>query len=110
MTRPSLERTYLHGAAEAGKVEEVACILRKSKDSVNAPDANGWTPLICAANFGHLAVCKLLLNAGADPRLSIPCFSYVVLNEWFQNLHTFWNNCTPLCLSPSNNCEREPYP
>lgn len=69
MTRPSLERTYLHGAAEAGKVEEVACILRKSKDSVNAPDANGWTPLICAANFGHLAVCKLLLNAGADPRI-----------------------------------------
>ncbi len=43
-------------------------LLRQAniKKSINACDKNGWAPLHCAAARGHLKVCKLLINAGAD--------------------------------------------
>lgn len=40
--------------------------LRRGVD-LNATDDKGRTPLILAASRGHLAICRLLLEAGADP-------------------------------------------
>lgn len=37
-----------------------------AKKLVNSKDKNEWSPLHCAAARGHLNVCKILINAGAD--------------------------------------------
>jgi len=46
----------------------VALHLRRGVD-VNAKDARGRSALILAAEKGHAEICKMLLEAGADPAL-----------------------------------------
>lgn len=41
----------------------------KNKASVNALDDNGRSPLIIAVSKGHLEICKILIEAGADLQL-----------------------------------------
>lgn len=41
----------------------------KNKASVNALDDNGRSPLIIAASKGHLEICRILIEADADPQL-----------------------------------------
>jgi RNA polymerase primary sigma factor len=38
----------------------------RNGENINAADAEGRTPLILAASRGHVEVCKILLEAGAD--------------------------------------------
>jgi RNA polymerase primary sigma factor len=45
--------------------------LRRGVD-VNARDERGATPLMLAAAKGNAAICRLLLDAGADPSLTDP--------------------------------------
>jgi hypothetical protein len=56
---------WLTGVLQTDVVKK---LLRQAniKKSINARDKNGWAPLHCAAARGHLKVCKLLINAGAD--------------------------------------------
>jgi hypothetical protein len=56
--------TALHHAAERGREEVVADLLRRRAD-MNGADGLGWTPLHLAAQKGHLGVVKLLVQAGA---------------------------------------------
>ena len=66
---PATGRTALHYAAfwgHEGIIRYLACELRLD---ANARDASGESPLHDAARFGHLAVAKTLLSAGADPSL-----------------------------------------
>lgn len=37
------------------------------RDEINARDAHGATPLMRAASVGHIDVCTVLLEVGADP-------------------------------------------
>lgn len=64
------ESSPLHVAASDSSYLDIVAFLIQKKANVNAKDANGWTPLHAAANVGNLAICKLLLEQGADP--SIP--------------------------------------
>ena len=61
-------KNHLHLAAYDGQDDVVKTLLKQSavKKSINSKDKNGWSPLHCAAARGHLKVCKLLINAGAD--------------------------------------------
>jgi hypothetical protein len=52
-------------AAKAGAARRVEALLRSGLD-VNAADADGRTPLHCAAAHDHLEVVNLLLNHRAD--------------------------------------------
>jgi RNA polymerase primary sigma factor len=54
-------------AALAG-VQNAVCLHIRRGDDVNAKDERGRSPLILAASRGHTETCKILLEAGADPR------------------------------------------
>jgi ankyrin repeat protein len=57
----------LRGAAIRGDVKEVKALLKAGADVDEGVLADGWTPLHMAVNHGHLAVIRVLLEAGADP-------------------------------------------
>lgn len=52
----------------SGKEDAVRLLLERGHD-VNERDSRGRTALMIAAAEGHVAVCRALLNAGADPVL-----------------------------------------
>ena len=64
---PMLNR-FLRMAVIAG-VESAVCIHIERGDDLNARDSSGRTPLMLAAAKNRHHICKLLLDAGADPHL-----------------------------------------
>lgn len=44
--------------------------LLENNMNVNIEHQLGWTPLMVAAVNGKLEICKILLEAGADPNLT----------------------------------------
>ena len=71
-SRDSLQRTPLHDACIAGHLSCVAQLLGKpgdyklTPDEINAAGMERWTPLHCAARYGHARCCGALLAAGAQ--------------------------------------------
>ena len=65
--------TALHWAAQFGRVELVQELLRAEArvdartTKARGNSAPGFTPLMCAAGFGHAAACEALLAGGASP-------------------------------------------
>ncbi len=55
--------------ALSGDEYRVRELLRTNAD-VNMHEPNGLTPLMVAAQRGHIRIVKLLLDAGANPRLT----------------------------------------
>lgn len=55
----------LHEAARAGNRSRVRSLLEAGA-AIDAPDANGNTPLLFAAMAGHLSVVRHLVAAGAN--------------------------------------------
>jgi RNA polymerase primary sigma factor len=51
---------------QKGNAASVIALIERGLD-VDAPDAEGRTPLMVAAGAGNSAACKALLGAGADP-------------------------------------------
>lgn len=65
----------MHLAASRGDLAGVVQLLHERKEGrleldINQLDNHGWTALHCACEGGHLEVCDVLLQHGADP--SIP--------------------------------------
>ena len=58
--------TLLQTDAVDGNEDAICLHIRRDED-VNSRDEAGRTPLLLAASRGHFEVCKLLLDAGADP-------------------------------------------
>lgn len=56
----------IHEAAKAGSVDKTRALLAANPRLVNARNAFGVTPLYFAAGTNHVAVAKLLIEAGAD--------------------------------------------
>lgn len=56
----------IHEAAKAGSVDKIRALLGADPRLVNARNAFGVTPLYFAAGTNHVAVAKLLIEAGAD--------------------------------------------
>jgi len=57
----------LHSAAQWGLGKMVARLVELHPESVDAPDAHGWTPLMLASSRGHVALVAWLLEHGANP-------------------------------------------
>ncbi|KAL6294297.1 hypothetical protein ACE6H2_002439 [Prunus campanulata] len=51
----------LHQAAQHGDFDFVHTLISRGQD-INAPDADGYTPLMLAARGGHAMVCGLLIS------------------------------------------------
>jgi len=60
--------TALLLAIRCGRDEEVERLLAAGVD-VNLADADGLTPLMASAMDGYVMIARLLLGAGADPRV-----------------------------------------
>ncbi|MHC4662889.1 MAG: ankyrin repeat domain-containing protein [Planctomycetota bacterium] len=56
--------TALDGAASLGNKDEAALLLESGAE-VDTRTKDGWTPLIRAANYGHIAIVELLIKHGA---------------------------------------------
>ncbi len=56
-------------AAAEGNLDTVTQLLKVDPALLNAPDAEGRTPLIVAAAWGQLPIVELLLGKGADVNL-----------------------------------------
>lgn len=67
----STQQTVLHFAAEANALEFLYFVIgRYAKDvDIDVLDSLGWSPLLCAAKAGALAVCNILVQKGANPGL-----------------------------------------
>src|SRR6266436_4169884 len=59
-------RTPLDGASLSGHLEIVEWLLSRSANTNVREDQNGWVPLHSAACFGHVEVCRLLLQYKVD--------------------------------------------
>lgn len=62
-----LGRNALHTAALSGDAQVLSRLAISHKHLLDSRDRDQATPLIMAANEGHVEVCKVLLKAGADP-------------------------------------------
>lgn len=62
--RDRLNRKLIH-AANLNMIADIKLLLTKGAD-INAKDDKGWTALHYACRKGHIDVCKLLIDAGAD--------------------------------------------
>src|SRR6266403_1218033 len=64
--RGTYNRTPLDGASLSGHLEIVEWLLSRSANTNVREDQNGWVPLHSAACFGHVEVCRLLLQYKVD--------------------------------------------
>lgn len=55
----------LHDAAVANLEDRVRALIAGGTDALNLLSPDGWTALHLAAHFGHTAICRRLLDAGA---------------------------------------------
>ena len=62
-------RTALHRAALSGNLEELPPAGRRTRRKLDAHDTLGATPLMLAAQAGHICVVERLLGLGAQPDL-----------------------------------------
>jgi ankyrin repeat protein len=58
----------LHDAVRRGDIETCRTLIAKGMD-VNAKNTAGETPLLLAADCGHIGIAKLLLENGADVKI-----------------------------------------
>ena len=59
------QQSTIFRAAYYGHIHEVNALI-ESGENVNLIDANGWTPLMYAANMSKIEAVKALIAAGAD--------------------------------------------
>ncbi|KAL8241674.1 hypothetical protein R6Q59_011976 [Mikania micrantha] len=56
----------LHRAVSIGDYDAVKSSLTNGENDVNAPDSDGYTPIMLAARGGHGRICELLISKGAN--------------------------------------------
>lgn len=65
-----MRRTFLHLATQGKNADLVTLGIRNLQPDLNSVDDNGHTALHYAAILGDVVIFRLLVDAGADPRLN----------------------------------------
>jgi ankyrin repeat protein len=59
-------RCAVHFAAQAGHRDALLYLLKNMGSDIDACDAQGCTPLMCAMNGNHMAIVQALIMRGAS--------------------------------------------
>ena len=62
----NLQTDALFRAVREGNTDMVKSLLSAPAVDVNATDDRGSTPLLEAARFGHVQICRILIASGAN--------------------------------------------
>ncbi|CAI4230507.1 unnamed protein product [Auanema sp. JU1783] len=60
------DKSTIHCAVESGSWDLVVAVLSLPQSNLEVTDAEGRTPLICAARCGHVGLIDMLINKGAN--------------------------------------------
>ena len=88
------EVTVLHYACKGGSVDCVVLLLEQCNANVDTRDRNGLTPLMTAAQNGHVDVCKVLIQHNVGIEISTNS-GYNALHCALQHMH---DNCVRLLI------------
>jgi len=69
----------LDEAIGKGNIKRVQALITQGVDA-NAKNMEGWTPLHYAAELGHIRICQLLIQAGADIRIKSNTYGQTALH------------------------------
>src|SRR5437762_5143796 len=63
--RSDVEKQFMEAVKDDNNIEILQALISSAKININFVDEHGYTPLICAAEFGCLNVVRFLLKHGA---------------------------------------------
>ena len=66
---PQTRGSKIRNAAQVGKnegLERILNLIPLGREVIEAPDANGWTPMMCGLVWGRLECTRTLLSKGAN--------------------------------------------
>lgn len=110
----------LYEAVAGADPHIVACVLRYKASPLDYTDVNGATALHVAAKRNHVSICRLLLDANADPRAherraagsqgpsalhhaaDINSSILKMLIEYKADVNSTWSGMTPLMIAAKN--------
>src|SRR5688572_915597 len=61
-----MPKTTIHDACGRGDIETVRAIIAADPAAVDSDDEHGWRPIFHAGLWRREAICRLLIEAGAD--------------------------------------------
>ena len=97
-----LHETPVYVASKNNRSKIVAYILDRNKESMNKRDADGWSPLLIAASFGHIESTDVLLKHGVEISTSDKNDQNVVYIASLEGQNKYLEHILAHCQNPAD--------